>query len=162
MHGASTSYFRFNKLDPTLEQWQAIARYNAEIRNLLPNGARSFVFSDWHYNYHDPRCPHDSWIKSIDFKFATDDTNVIGIVLHLLGAFHDRHISIEYENVTDLLFNGKLISDAGRNVEWIYDEVHLLPSGRLEHVIEFSQCLVRIEGADFNYRFEMLREPDLR
>jgi len=151
----ASKYFRFSALDPVREQWQAIAEYNLSVRDRLPNGARNFVCSDWHYNYHDARCPHDSWITSINFTFI-ETAKLDGMVLKLLGAYHDRNIFIEYANVSELSFDGELISQDGRDLEWVYDEVHLLNSGRVEHVIEFSKCVMRIDCRDFDYRFEFL------
>lgn len=152
------TYFHFKALHPIYERWQAINEYNSRIRDRLPKGASRLVFSDWHYNYNDPRCPHDSWIDSIDFNIVGTRSRPRSVTLHLLGAFHDRTISIEYQDVNDLLLEGRLISSRRRDVEWLYDEVHLLDSGRVAHVIEFAECLVRIECSDLVYRFELFEE----
>jgi hypothetical protein len=154
MDQISGSYFRFDTLDPISEKWQAVAQYHAAIEERLPEGARRFTCADWHYNYQDPRCPHDSWLRNIHFRIAPDEPEILAVGMEFLGAFHDRMIVIEYENVTNLSINGQLL-DASHNVEWIYDEIHLLPSGRVEHVIELSQCFVRIEFTDLEYRSEV-------
>jgi hypothetical protein len=84
------SHFRFRHLDPFKERWAAIEAYNQEISSSLPGGARELVNAEWHYNFNDPCCPHDSWLKSIQIE---ELTAVVG--LSLLGAFHDRILSFE-------------------------------------------------------------------
>jgi hypothetical protein len=165
MSDGKSGYFRFDHLDAISEQWQAIAEYNAGIKDRLPQGARTFVLSEWHYNYNDPRCPHDSRIRSIGFEYSGDNPKSCKLILRMLGAFHDRYISIAYENVTEFSLDGTLISGGSVDIDWIYDEVHLSPSGRVEHVIEFgrfARCLVKIECDDFEYQSQLVDSADVR
>ena len=65
--------------------------------------------------------------------------------LCLLGAFHDRDIYFDYEGILDFSIEGQLVIAGGRNLDWLYDEVHLCQSGSIEHVIEFEKAVIRIE-----------------
>jgi hypothetical protein len=158
MNSSLLNYFRFSTLDGVSARWAAIDQYNAGIRDRLPPGANEFVSSDWHYNYGDPRCPHDSWIKSIDLKFAKSGKQTRDVQLCLLGAYHDRDIYFDYTDVTYLSIDGQLVAPTGRNLDWIYDEVHLCDSGLIEHIIEFGSSMIRIECVDFRYSFVSLTE----
>jgi hypothetical protein len=158
------NFFRFTKFDPIRERWERIDEYNASIESRLPKEARSFVISDWHYNFHDVRCPHDSWLETIEFVKAKGfgkDRKLSSIRLKLLGAFHDRWIFVEYLEVRDFLISGQMVLPNGRNQDWIYDEVHLSDSGLIEHVVQFETFAFRVESADIRVSFELLETQAL-
>lgn len=112
--------FLFRNLDG-LEKWEAIDRYNAAIADRLPAGAKALAFAKWHYNASDMRCPHDSWIQSIELKTANSFGELRGVLLRVLGAYHDRWMAFDYSDVT----------------------------GAIEHLIEFESCILRIVCTDF-------------
>jgi hypothetical protein len=141
--------FRFRHLDPLRERWAEINRYNAAIMDQLPEGAKGFVVSDWHYNANDPRCPHDSWIQSIDLGTHIPIAESRHVQLRLLGAYHDRTIRFDYSDVTDCSIQGQLLEASRRNLDWLYDEVHVCDSETIEHLIDFEACVIRIECVDF-------------
>src|SRR5438046_10704670 len=74
-------YFRFRDLDARGERWDAlsISRYHAKIEARLPGGARDLAVADWHYNANDPRCPHDSWLQSIDINYDESKTELSAV-----------------------------------------------------------------------------------
>lgn len=138
--------FNFRHLDPFHDKWAEIDHYNKAIAPSLPLGARTLALAEWHYNASDPRCPHDSWLQSIEI--LTENSKVIqGVRLRLLGPYHDQVIRVDYANVTDFSVQGQLVA-GNRNLDWLYDEVHLCDAGSVEHLIEFEACVVRIECAD--------------
>ncbi len=149
-------YFQFADLDPVSDRWTAINQYNASILDRLPSGAKEFICSTWHYDYSDPRCPHDSWIKSVELKTTDVKTGVRAARLSPLGAFHDRDIYFAYAGITDLSIEGQLVTPNGRNSDWLYDEVHLCEAGSVEHIIEFEKAMIRIECVDLNYSSTLL------
>ncbi len=151
--------FRFRHLDPFRERWSEIERYNASIAAFLPEGAKTLVLSDWHYNASDRRCPHDSWIQSIEITPNESKTTIERVQLRLLGAYHDRLISLSYLDVSDCSIHGQLVEGSRQNLDWLYDEVHLLDSGRVEHLIEFEACVMRIESADLVCEFTAVESP---
>ena len=150
MNPPSIAQFLFRDLDPVREKWAEIERYNASILDRLPPGAKDFVSAAWHYDGGDPRCPHDSWISAIQIQPSGSGNRSRDIRLVLLGAFHDRFISFTYMDVTDFSIQGQILERSGRMLDWLYDEVHLCDSGSVEHLIEFEQCVMRIECADFS------------
>jgi hypothetical protein len=160
MQNSLLRYIRFRNLDPFQERWAAIHQYNAAISAQLPPGAKEFAFAESHYNYNDPSCPHDSWIKSIEIRTDDSKRNIEAVCLCVLGAFHDRLIFFDYTGITDLSLEGRLVSASGSNPDWIYDEVHLCESGSVEHVIEFEESVIRIECADFRCSWKMLLTGD--
>jgi hypothetical protein len=83
--------FLFRDLDPARERWEAISWA----------GAKALAFAQWHYNAGDPRCPHDSWIQSIELRTENSFGELRGVLLRVLGAYHDQLISFDYSNVTD-------------------------------------------------------------
>src|ERR1022692_4974754 len=110
-------HFRFRQLDASGQRWVAIRQYIAGIRTQLPPGAKEFLSAEWHYNYSDHSCPHDSWIQSIEIH--NDNANGVAkaVRLHVLGAFHDRVIRFDYMGVTDFSIEGQLVSANGRNLD---------------------------------------------
>lgn len=156
MGNSLLKHFRFLGLDGVSDRWAAIRDYNAKILDRLPPGAKDYVCSDWHYDYGDPRCPHDSWVKSIELKTTDSKAVVQAVRLCLLGAFHDRDIYFDYEGILDFSIEGQLVIAGGRNLDWLYDEVHLCQSGSIEHVIEFEKAVIRIECSDLKYSSTLL------
>lgn len=152
-------HFRFADLDPYGERWLAINKYNASILDRLPPGAKEFVSSQWHYAADDPRCPHDSWLKSIEFKFAGETKERVEAVrMCLLGAYHDRDIYLDYTGLSDFSVEGQL-AFGDRNLNWLYDEVHLLDSGLVEHIIRFESSAIRVECADLKFSWITFSAP---
>jgi|HubBroStandDraft_3_1064219.scaffolds.fasta_scaffold147629_2 hypothetical protein len=151
--------FLFRNLDGIRERWEAIHRYNATIADRLPVGAKTLAFAEWHYNASDPRCPHDSWIQSIELKTADTFNDLRGVLLLVLGAYHDRLISFDYSGVTDFEIQGQLVHGP-RRLDWLYDELHLTESGEVEHLIELELCVIGIRCADLTVTQLPIKDRD--
>ena len=150
MENPLLKHFQFRHLDGVKQRWDAIRQYNASISGKLPVGAKAFALADWHYNSDDPSCPHDSWIQSLEIRAATSRTEVQGLRIKLLGAYHDREIHLDYAGIVDLFIVGQLVLPSRQRPDWLYDEVHLCDSGSVEHLIEFETASMRIECADLS------------
>jgi len=37
--------------------------YLAEMKSVFPPSAYALATSDWYFNFHDHRCPHDAWLE---------------------------------------------------------------------------------------------------
>jgi hypothetical protein len=155
MENSLFAHFRFAGSDPFRARWDAIRQYNAQTIDHLPTGAKEFVAADWHYNYMDPRCPHDSWLQSIEIQTDDSREKIQAVEMRLLGAFHDRLICFQYKGATDLSIEGCLVPKNGRNLDWLYDEVHLCDASTVEHIIEFEEAVARIECVDLRYSFTL-------
>jgi hypothetical protein len=129
--------------------------YHRSVERDLPEGARAFVLADWHYNYNDERSPHDSWLRRIEFLRDLEGESA-SVQLRLLGAFHDRWVIVRYCGISAFSVSGELIFPPGHEQDWIYDEVHLSDSNRVEHVIQFEKFVIRAEAADLFVSFEPL------
>jgi len=143
--------FLFKHLDPLKQRWSEVSRYNASIADRLPLGAKGLAFAEWRYDASDPRCPHDSWIQSMEIRPGESKAEVRGFSLCLLGAYHDRMIRFDYANVTELSIEGQIVQPSGRRMDWLYDEIHLLDSGLVEHLIEFEGCMICVACSDFSF-----------
>jgi hypothetical protein len=148
--------FLFKHLDPLQQRWSEIDRYNAGIAGRLPAGARELAFAEWQYDASDPRCPHDSSVQSMEIGADESRTQVRGVRLSSLGAYHDRMIHFDYANVAELSIEGEIVQRGGRRLDWLYDEIHLLDSGLVVHLIEFDGCIICIECSDFSFSQSLL------
>ncbi len=146
-------HFRFRDLDPMRERWDAIASYNRTIESGLPEGARDLALADSHYNATDPRCPHDSWLQSVEITTESSSSEITGIRMKLLGAYHDRTLPLDYSGVREFSVFGQIVLSNGRNQNWLYDEIQLCNSGTVEHLIEFEQFVIRVECCDLHLSF---------
>lgn len=117
----------------------AFARYRAYIhqnRALLPRGVIELVTSDWYFNFHDHRCPHDARLLSATvendpYNHGTTGRNAI---IKLFGAYDDLILTLRYFDVGrfDLAMPGdQHLYDYHR------DEFLVGPNGRCLHTIEW-------------------------
>src|SRR5437667_12246434 len=115
MEQSLANQFRFRHLDAFQVRWAEIHAYCASVADQLPQGAKALALAEWHYDASDPRCPHDSWIQSIEIRTDDSKTKVQRVRVCLLGAYHDRVICFDYADVTDLSIEGQLVLAHGRN-----------------------------------------------
>jgi len=150
-----------NHTEPSLikNKFDAYQKYLADNRTSIPPSAYEFAAADWHYNPQDPRCPHDSWVESLQISEEhlpqIDRQDGIKIQLMLLGAYHDGQIRIIYEGVKSYSFN--LLPDSfeiKHHGDWIIDEIRLSENGWLIHEIEFwLKGRWQIECKDIKYEW---------
>jgi hypothetical protein len=126
--------------------WEAYKNHLDLIQEKLPLKTRDFVLTDWYYNTHDPRCPHDAWVEHASLKEdATGDRRQIrkiNLEVRLLGAWHDGHIDFIYRDVKAYSLkrpeNVWLPPDNTGHGDWLYDEVRLSADNRIVHEIAFA------------------------
>lgn len=134
-------------------------QYLLDNKTSFPPDAFDFAFSDWHYNFSDHRCPHDSWVNSLQVlevvKNSSRKDRELGIRVNLLGAYHDGEIEITYQSIKGYSFN--LIPDDTkwrRHGDWLIDEIYLSEKGWLVHEIKFWLFGEwRIECEDIKYEW---------
>src|SRR5690348_1953791 len=82
----------------------AFARYRSYLEgpgSALPPGAKSLATSDWYFSSSDHRCPHDSWLESVEVAEAGEINNrTLSVRIRLLGAYDDGHIDLHYSDVS--------------------------------------------------------------
>ena len=53
----------------THEEWQAgwskYSAYLESVKDLLPRSTYEFASASWHYDFSDPRSPHDGWVEDL-------------------------------------------------------------------------------------------------
>lgn len=126
----------------TEREYESYIRYLNDNRHLFPTEAFDFAAAEWHYDASDHRCPHDSWVESLEIvergETISSESRHIDIHLTLLGAYHDGTLSIRYEKVSYKL---DLAPDELRQPkthgDWLIDEIRLSGGRRVVHEINF-------------------------
>lgn len=126
--------------------WSNYCDYLASIKSRLPPTAYDFASASWHYDFSDPKSPHDGWLDSLVIKETGDGERrqhrTVQLGIQLLGAFQNGHIDISYCEVQGYSLSHRsdltLDADIRRHGDWLYDEVRLSPRGNVEHEIEWS------------------------
>jgi hypothetical protein len=140
--------------DEQIRDFRDYLLYLDSIAALLPAAARDFALAPWHYMPSDPRCPHDAWVEAIAIRELSrgerHETRALEIHMRLLGACHDGHIELRYENVHCYSIDAAqgLIGGHG---DWLIDEIALTADGAIAHTIEFINGMMRIECEDIHY-----------
>lgn len=124
-------------------KFNSYMNYLISNKDLFPKNAYEFAIAEWHYNPQDHRCPHDSWVESLQIieKEMPQEDNERGLEIEvcLLGAYHDGNIKIIYKGIKGYTFN--LVPDSVFKVkahgDWIIDEIRLSEQEWLVHEIEF-------------------------
>lgn len=141
----------------------AYLKYLRSVRDKLPPSAYEFAVADCHYDPSSHECPHDSWVESLTisepFSGDTREYRGIEISLRLLGAYHDGHIELTYQDVKSYsLETPAEFRMPPHNVghgDWLTDEIRLSQGGHVIHEIEFSRgSRWIIECVDILYRWQ--------
>jgi len=139
------------------EYWQKYQDYLASIEGKVPPSAYMFATADWHYDYHDPRCPHDAWVEHlIIHEHSFDDRDSIrglDIQVRLLGAYHDGYIELSYKSVNDYQLSYAPGPVMGAHSDWMDDEIRLSEHGKVIHEIVFVNARWYIECEDIAYEW---------
>jgi len=147
--------------------WENYQEYLQSIQGRLPDSARDFALSHWHYDFEDHRCPHDAWLESVAIREPAQgerkEFRQIEIRIALLGAYHDGNIEIFYPQVANYhIVRGFDSSTRGKKIghgDWLTDEVRLTDAGRVIHEIEFEKGIWVIEAGDIEYRWKPFSVP---
>lgn len=136
------------------EQYRAYLASNATT---FPSRAHALATSEWYFDPHDHRSPHDAWLESITIAEPATGTRserrVTSIRVRLLGAYHDGFIELFYPQVIRYsLASRSSVHGLG---DWLYDEFRVAPGGHLIHEIEWAG-IPRDEGARW-----IIEAPDI-
>jgi hypothetical protein len=133
--------------------------YLQSLRNSFPPSAHALATSDWYFNPHDHRSPHDAWLEALDLSELSSGERgrerSLSLRVRLLGAYHDGHIELRYPKVFSYALNVSH-GDHG-HCDWRYDELRVSEQGKLIHEIEW--CGARdtgvwvIEASDLEFRW---------
>ena len=132
-------------------RWKAYYQYLEEISGYLPTEARYFAQAGWHWDHIDHRCPHDSWLETLEIKeYPTNNADRrrrVDIHLLLLGPYHDGYISLYYPDVRCYrvgTFESNPKDSGNCSLEghgdWLIDEIVLSKDGYPVHEIQFDSC----------------------
>lgn len=143
------------------DRFRKYYEYIESVKHLLPPSAYSFATAAWHYNYSDPRCPHDAWVDSVTIQereYPVDserNRRSIDIFVRLVGAYHDGYIELTYKGVCRYSMN--MDTDGGHG-DWMVDEIRLSNDGLVEHEIIFMTSKWVIECEDIIYDWKPFSE----
>jgi hypothetical protein len=137
-------------------RFEAYKDYLKKIGDKMPSSARDFALADWHYDFMDHKCPHDSWVEHLKiYEESSGDrrqNRVSHIEIKLLGAWHDGYLELMYKKTTRYsLTNNRGWKSHG---DWLYDEVRLSEDGFVLHEIEFVggiEWLIECEDIEFKW-----------
>src|SRR6185436_736288 len=149
-----------NSYEEWQSQWLRYCEYLESIRNDLPPGAYNFATAPWHYDFNDPRSPHDAWVDELVIREPASgerkEHRSLEIIVTLFGAYHDGHIELTYTAVQDYSLVGGKKSGSGHH-DWLYDETRLSDRGLVLHEIEWSSgSRWLIECGDVSYKWTPL------
>lgn len=131
-------------------------KYLKENKELLPDQVYQLATASWYFNARDKRCFKDGWIIGIElsneFDFDLKRKKKTIFTLKLLGAYHDRVVTMRYVGVTILkvqdLEEAYLLE--GGYDSWRIDEFSVSKNGFCKHLIYF------ISGKVWEITFENL------
>jgi hypothetical protein len=103
-------------------EWKRYRAYLKSQEGRLPEATREVVLADWYHDRSDPRCPHDGWVELA--KILSHDKKPTTITITLLGAYHNGHITFEYEDVSEYSLRDTGPHRDG-NRDWLQDEVRM-------------------------------------
>ncbi len=138
--------------------------YLEENKAAFPKRAFALASSEWYWNWHDRRCPHDAWLEKLTIE---EVDGAVTIRTRLLGAYHDGYIELTYSNVQSYKIERLNTSIcAGAHGDWKYDEFRLLAGGRLLHEIEWAilddTAHWVIESEDIGYSWHPIEDAPHR
>jgi hypothetical protein len=160
------NYWSNDNLSQMKDSYENYYKYLDSIKNRLSLNVYEFAKADWHYDPMNHKCPHDSWLESLEIKESSVDGNVrvrsnsINVVL--LGAYHDGKISIKYNDVVNYSFERNVAAaDSNPNGffknghgDWLIDEFSISDDGFIVHYIEFSNGVNwEIHFQDFKFEW---------
>jgi hypothetical protein len=148
-------------------RWKAYREYLDHAAKRMPREAWEFASAEWHYDFNDPRCPHDAWVESVTIlePSSGDRHEIRGleIRIELLGSYHDGRIRLTYPGVRHYSFyqpprsHGRLLNRS--HGDWLIDEITPSENSRptlllVVHEIRFDSGAVwTIEAEDVRYEW---------
>ena len=132
--------------------------YLASLEGKLPSSAYAFATAEWHYDYHDHRCPHDAWVEHLTIQEPSSgerrQIRGLDIQVRLLGAYHDGYIELSYKNVNGYQLSYAPGPSCGGHSDWLVDEIRLSEHGNVVHEVVFwSNARWYIECEDIEYKW---------
>jgi len=121
----------------------------------------SFSDAEWYSDPSDHRCPHDAWLESFEIYEPAEgersEKRTTAIVVRLLGAYHDGHITFRYSDVTSYEIR---TAKSERGIgDWIDDQFTLHSDGSIKHKINWcmgsnTRSTWLIEAASITYEWK--------
>lgn len=131
-------------------------KYLNEFEWKFPPSAYALASSDWWYDCHDKRCPHDGRVQRVEFREIEipNERNELEISISLAGAWGGESHEIVYSGVTDYHLSSAKRGSAGGRSFWRYDEFQISDGGQLRHEIEWGDdARWEIQCRDIQHRF---------
>jgi hypothetical protein len=136
------------------ERFSKYYEYLDSVRSRMPESAYAFATADWHYDYGDPRSPHDAWLEEVVVTIHSSgersEKRWCDLLVRLFGAQHNGYIELRYKNVRRYTLR--------HASEWYYDEIRLVRGGWVVHEIRFdADTRWRIECEDISFEWKPLK-----
>ena len=136
---------------PEREKYAEYFSHLESIKESFPPSVYEFATADWHYDFSDPRSPHDSWLQKLEIiEPAEGDRKQMRsceVKATFLGAYHDRNWIFHYKKVANYSFVAPSVLPG--HGDFHIDEFASSGAGNFSHRIQFaSGALFSVECAD--------------
>ena len=139
--------------------WTGYEDALALIASRLPTNARKYALAAWHCDVTDHRCIHDAWIEAISVvengTGPRKEKRGMGIVMRLLGAYHDRYLILKFPGVRRYRIEHPLIEEQLRNDvahgDVLDDSIQLTSSGTILYSMRMEFGGIEIEAKDVEF-----------
>jgi hypothetical protein len=148
-------------VEETRAMFRQYRAYIESVKGEMPAGAWAYASAEWHYDYDDHRSPHDSWLESVvvsePSSGARSEIRKVEITITLLGAYHDGHLILRYQDVAryELEMAPTPKSHMNGHGDLVVDEVLWSEeTGLVSHELLFDERgRWRIEARDIEWRW---------
>ena len=130
--------------------------YLAHIKNIkdkLPESVYEYASDVRHYDLQSVQSLHDSWLEEFsvneEFTGVRKEVRQTKVKLKLLGSFHDHHIYIEYNTVSNISMNSKQPSIEGWGDLLAHEFDYNDKEGCVTHEMQFAHAYVMIGFQEF-------------
>jgi hypothetical protein len=128
------------------------------IASRLPANTRKYALAAWHCDVTDHRCIHDAWIEAISVVESgtgpRKEKRGLGIVMRLLGAYHDRYLILKFPGVRRYRIEHPLVEERRNDVahgDVLDDSIQLTADGTILYSMRMEFGSVEIEAKDVEF-----------
>ncbi len=134
-----------DRTDDVVLAFRRYRKYLMSVGDRFPEAAFEIATSTWWYDPKDHLCPHDAWLRSVsireDGSGDRGEERRVSIQSELLGAYHDKVLTLTYVDVVRYSLDGYDLDRSGGHYNWRYDEFRLGDDHRVVHEIEWASVL---------------------
>lgn len=134
--------------------------YLKSVSDKIPGEMYNF-FKEWkHYSLDDRESLHDCWVENISIAESSDGSpeknRNVNVSIFLLGAYHDRRITLNYHDVSNYNLSGcELCSGAHGDI--VVHELNIEDDSFSHEFLFSSEAKIKIYFKRFSYTICMIK-----